>query len=619
MAARYLDAPAEAGSLDGWSIPGLLRDRSVRDPHAAAVRFKRRGIYHSLTWQDLWTQAATLAAALRNLGLAAEDRVGLMAGPDHRAIIAEHAVWAAGAISVGIYPTASAKDIANILDDSAPAFLVVEAQEHLDRICALAAHLGSVKAIIALNAPDAESPSSSIKLVRIDSLLAGASAAAGKMLSDVNPDAIACITYTSGTTGRAKGVMHSHRTMLYSADCKRVLVPALLEREQRTIVSVPFTHVSPKASAILLPLITYLVPSLPESADSVRQTIIDTQPTYIVQPPRFYEKVVQDVTHALGSIGGVRRRLYRWAMKVAGKVVHDRWDGRTPLPHRRALYWLACAIVFKPILRNFGYHKLTHGYVGSAPTSSDLTFVWHCWGLDLRESYGLTESGGNITGQQWPFPRPGNVGPVLRRKDYHIKIAPDGELLFKGPSNFIGYWNNPEATAKTLVDGWLHTGDLVTEQPDGSIALIGRKSQVIVTTGGKTLNPETIEAAIKSSPLILEAVAVGHGRQFVVAMVEPALEALVVWARDNGIATDSYGDLVRRPEVHALMAREIDRANAALGRVERVRKFVIAPVQLATVEGLHTALQKVKRDEVVRRFNNLIEPLYVETADLKVG
>jgi long-chain acyl-CoA synthetase len=542
-----------------------------------------------------------------------------MAGPDYRAIVAEHAVWAAGAISVGIYPTASARDIANILGDSAPTLLVAEDQQHLDRICELADHLGSVRAIVTLKALDADSPSPSIKLVHVDSLVADAPAGSRKMLQDVKPDAIACITYTSGTTGRAKGVMHSHRTMLYSADCKRVLVPALLEREQRTIVSVPFTHVSPKASAILLPLITRLVPSLPESADSVRQTIIDTQPTYIVQPPRFYEKVVQDVTHALGSIGGIRRRLYQWAMKVAGKVVYDRWDGRTPALHRRALYALARTFIFKPILRYFGYHKLTHGYVGSAPTSSDLTFVWHCWGLDLRESYGLTESGGNITGQQRPFPRPGNVGPVLRRKDYQIKIAPDGELLFKGSSNFIGYWNNPEASAKALVDGWLHTGDLVAEQPDGSIALIGRKSQVIVTTGGKTLNPETIEAAIKSSPLILEAVAVGHGRQFVVAMVEPALEALAVWARDNGIATDSYGDLVRRPEVHALMAREIDRANAALGRVERVRKFVIAPAPLATIEGLHTALQKVKRDEVVRRFTDLIESLYVETADLKVG
>jgi long-chain acyl-CoA synthetase len=619
MSARYLDAPAEAGSLDGWSIPGLLRDRSVHDPHAAAIRFKRRGIYHNLTWQDLWDQVARLAAALLDLGLSAEDRVGLMAGPDHRAIVAEHAVWAAGAISVGIYPTASAKDIANILDDSAPTFLVVEDQQHLDRICELADHLGSVKVIVTLKALDADSPSPSIKLVHVDSLLAGACAGSRKAPQDIKPDAIACITYTSGTTGRAKGVMHSHRTMLYSADCKRVLVPALLEREQRTIVSVPFTHVSPKASAILLPLITRLVPSLPESIDSVRQTIIDTQPTYIVQPPRFYEKVVQDVTHALGSVGGIRRRLYQWAMKIAGKVVYDRWDGRTPALHRRALYALAHTFIFKPILRNFGYHKLTHGYVGSAPTSSDLTFVWHCWGLDLRESYGLTESGGNITGQQRPYPRPGNVGPVLRRKDYQIRIAPDGELLFKSPSNFIGYWNNPEASAKALVDGWLHTGDLVTEQPDGSISLIGRKSQVIVTTGGKTLNPETIEAAIKSSPLILEAVAVGHGRQFVVAMVEPALEALAVWARDNGITTDSYGDLVRRPEVHALMAREIDRANAALGRVERVRKFVIAPVPLATIEGLHTALQKVKRDEVVRRFTDLIEPLYVETADRKVG
>lgn len=607
------------GSLDGWSIPGLLRDRSVRDPHAAALRFKRRGIYHNVTWQDLWAQVTKLAASLQDMGLSAEDRVGLMAGLDYRAIVAEHAVWAAGAISVGIYPTASEKDIANILDDAAPAFLVLEGQQHLDRICEVGDHLRPVKGILVLNAPDAQSPSPSIKLIHADGLLTDTSVGSRKALQDVSPDAIASITYTSGTTGRAKGVMHSHRTMLYSADCKRVLVPALLEREQRTIVSVPFTHVSPKASAILLPLISKLVPSLPESVDSVRQTIIETQPTYIVQPPRFYEKVVQDVTHAFGSVGGIRRRLYEMAMKVAGTVVRDRWEGRAPALHRRALYWLARATIFTPILRNFGYHKLAHGYVGSAPTSSDLTFVWHCWGLDLRESYGLTESGGNITGQQKPYPQPGNVGLVLPRKDYQIKIAPDGELLFKGPSNFIGYWKNPEATAKALSNGWLHTGDLVAERPDGSITLVGRKSQVIVTTGGKTLNPETIEAAIKSSRFVSEAVAVGHGRQFVVAIVEPALDEIVVWARDNGISADSYSGLICQPEISALIAREIENANAALGRVERVRKFVLAPTPFAAVEGLYTALQKIKRDEVVRRFTDLIEPLYAETADLKVG
>jgi long-chain acyl-CoA synthetase len=618
MPLRYLEGPSEAGTLDGWCIPGLLRDRSLHHPNAPAVRFKQRGIYHQLTWKALWAQVSNLSSCFENMGLASGDRVGVMAGPEVRAIVAEHAVWATGAISVGIYPSASVKDILHILQDSTPTLLVIGRQEHLDRIAELANHLHSVKAIVVLNADDVDVSVGSVKIVRLDYLLAEPS---GRRSASTNiaPDAIACITYTSGTTGRAKGVMHSHRSLIYAGDCKRILVPALLKQEQRTIISVPFTHISPKCSAILIPLISFLVPSLPESPDSVRQTIIDTQPTYIVQPPRFYEKVVQDVTRLIEAAGGIRHLSYEYAMKIAEVVVKHRWEGRKAPLRYRVLYAVARALIFRPILNNFGYGHLRHGYVGSAPCSPALVLTWHCWGLDLRESYGLTESGGNITGQQTSFPRPGNIGHVLRRSDYQIRIANDGELIFKGPSNFIGYWNEPTASKRTLVDGWVHTGDLVAEAPDGSIVLVGRKSQVIVTTGGKTLNPESIETALKNGRFVAEAVAIGHGRQFVAAIIEPEMEQLALWARDRGIAVDNYQVLTQHPEVLALLAQEIERANSGLGRVERIRKFIVAPSPFSQMEGIYTSLQKIRREEVIRRFSTLIDALYVETADLKVG
>ena len=466
-----------AESLHAWSIPALLQHRATTFPDAAAFRHKKLGVFEQVTWATLAQQAALAATGLARLGVQPQDRIGIMAGAHPLAIVAEHAVWMAGGVSVGVFPSASPAEVGYVIDDAGMRVVIVQGQAQLDILAGTPGLLSPLEAIVVLDRHAGE-PTGLPPTCRLLDFSAWLQSSGQPLeaASPIDPEALACITYTSGTTGPPKGVMHSHRTMLYGADCKRIMVPDLIRREQRTVLAVPFTHLSPKTTAILLPLISRLVPHIPKSAQTVRTVIREIKPTYIVQPPRFYEKLSQEVLAAAQAARGLRRLVFRLASRIGVRMTHARWEGRPVSAWQKAAYALARFAVFAPMLRQIGYDRLVHAYVGSAPCHPKLVELWHSWGVDLRECHGTTESGGNITAQQTPFPKPGNVGAGLNRADHAISCAADGELHYAGPSVFLGYWNKPAATAKTLVDGWLHTGDLVQVSSDGLVSLVGRKS-----------------------------------------------------------------------------------------------------------------------------------------------
>jgi long-chain acyl-CoA synthetase len=601
--------PAE--SLADWSIPALLQHRATTSPDQAAFRYKKLGVFEEVTWAMLRQQATRAATGLARLGVKPRDRVGIMTGAHPLAIVAEHAVWMVGAVSVGIFPSASLAEVDYVIGDAGVQVAIVQGQSQLKILAGSPDLLNKLDVILVLDqhARDPTGFPSTCRLLDFSEWLQS-SRRPTEGAAPIDPGALGCITYTSGTTGPPKGVMHSHRTMLYGADCKRIMVPELTQREQRTVLAVPFTHLSPKTSAILLPLISRLIPHIPGSPQTVRTAILESKPTYIVQPPRFYEKLSQELVAAAQAARGLRRRIFQLASRIGMRMTHIRWQGRPAPAWLKAAYALARFTVFRPMLRQIGYDRLVHAYVGSAPCHPKLVELWQSWGVDLRESYGLTESGGNITAQQTAFPKPGNVGAVLDRADHAIRCTEDGELLYRGPGNFLGYWNKPAATAKALVDGWLQTGDLVQVSPNGLISLVGRKSQVIVTTGGKSLNPETIESALKSSSFIAEAMAAGHGRRFVVALIEPDLDALAEWSARNGFGLPSYRDAKAHPDVQTLIAAEVEKANARLGRTESVRRFAITSVPFSTISGAYTPMMKMRREAVERHFAETIENLY---------
>ncbi len=611
----YFNPAPKPGGLDGWSVPALLHDRAIRTPDADAFRYRRNGAFRAVSWEFLCRQAFNLAADLQRFGLGASERVGLMAAAHPSAVIAEHAVWCASAVSVGIYPTISAFEIGHIVADATPRLIIAQGREQLDRLATASDALQVAAAIFVLQSEgiDPSQYKGLPPLHFLQDLLTRSNVGELPAPPLLKPESLACIIYTSGTTGRPKGVMYSHRSLLYGADSKRVLVPALTRQDQRTVISVPFTHISPKISAITLPLLSRLVTYFPDTADAVRQTIIEVEPTYVVQPPRFYEKVSQEILCAIRGRSVLPRFVYKQAMRIADAVVRRRWEKQDVTASLRLLYWFARQIVFRPYLRRIGYHRVRFAYVGSAPTDSQLIWLWHCWGIDLRESYGLTESGGNVTAQQTPFPAPGNLGSVLEREDFEINVADDGELLFRSPCIFIGYWKNPEATNRALVDGWLKTGDIVSRTTDGLVRLTGRKSHVIITSGGKSLNPERIEAALKTCPYVAEALAVGHGRQFVSAIVELDMAKISTWAIEQRIEARDYRDLAKDHRVRALLDCEIEKVNATLGRLERIRRFAIAPAPLSSMNNAYTSMQKLRREVALRQLSPLIDSLYQAT------
>lgn len=333
----------------------------------------------------------------------------------------------------------------------------------------------------------------------------------------------------------------------------------------------------------------------------------------MLQPPRFYEKAASEVITRARS-GHARRRLaYAAAMHVGRAVVRRRWAGRRVPPWLSIAAAVARALVFRPLLRTVGYHEVRHGYTGSALVPPELATLWQAWGVDLRIIYGLTESGGHVTAQDRPFPRPVDIGECLARPDWQADVAGDGELLVRTPSLFREYWGKPEATAETLAGGWLHTGDVVERDPSGTIRIVDRKGDLIITSSGKTLSPQHIEKELKASPYVAEAVVVAEGRNYLTALLELAEPTVAEWAHRRGLAAATYTELAAAPEVTALLEEEVARANEQLSRIEQVKKFRLLPTRLEEEPGLLTPTRKVKRRLIEKRFAELIESMYGAT------
>jgi long-chain acyl-CoA synthetase len=427
------------------------------------------------------------------------------------------------------------------------------------------------------------------------------------------PDDPLCLIYTSGTTGPPKGAVHSSSTFLHS--CQSIILPGfegLRGAEQRMVAHLPLAHVVGKLAAVALPLTTRLVPHFPERPQLFTESIFEIAPTFVIQPPRFYEKYASQLLVSLEMSSRTKRRTYDISMRIARKVVRHRWRG-DPVPALlKMLYELARLICFVPLLRQIGYHKVRYAQTGSAPVPPEVATFWQCWGVDLRIVYGLTETGGLVTGQQGSFPEPRDIGACVDLPGFEAKVASDGELFIKGPSLFVGYWNNPEATSATLQDGWLHTGDVVEMTDAQQFRIIDRKKDLIITSGGKTLSPQQIENEVRTSPYVSEAIVFAEGRKYVVALLELDELTLSEWAQQHSVPYTSYTDLVRNERVLELAAKAVEDANSRLSRVEQVKKFRVIPVELDPEAGDVTPTRKIKRKLIADIFSDLIEDMYAE-------
>jgi long-chain acyl-CoA synthetase len=651
----------DAPSLRGKNAPLVLAARAHASPDAIAFRSKHLGIYRERTWRDYATLVERCARGLAALGVTAGDRVAIMGDACEEWMICDLAAQALGAVTYGIYPTASPAEVEYQMRDGGASIFVAADQEYVDRLLPLLDRLPAVRWIVVID-DAAMFAYDDPRLKAYDEVLESAGAAADPvaaleaLASRVAPDSPAFIVYTSGTTGNPKGALVAHGKHLAAAYNMVAHYPTLAERPHRTVVYLPLCHVLGRDVAITLPLVSQLVSHFGEDLEDLPRTFIEVAPSVLFAVPRYLQKFASQVLVGISGTAGIKRAAYELAVRIGRVHAKRRWDGAAGGPPALA-YGAARAAVFAPILNKLGLDRLELVLAGGAAVPPETMALWHIWGVNVCEIYGQTETaGGIIAGQRGPFPRPGDVGSAP--EGWEVKLGPENEILVRSPDLFDRYWNDPEATAAVLdADGWLHTGDVgewVPHHPAGSagtppqgggeqepspplpggvaasaagvvrdrsLKIVDRARDFIVTSGGKTLSPSYIENAMRASPYVAEVVVFGHGRKYVAALIEIDYDTVSDWARAQNVPYTGFTSLAHHPAVERLLKGEIERANAQLARVEQVKAFRILPKALDPEEEGEpvTPTRKVKRKLMYERFRTLVESMYDDAEERLVA
>ena len=627
--------------LRGKTSVTLLAERARETPDAVAYRAKHLGIYRERTWQDYARLVARCAAGLRRLDLGRGERVAIMGDACEEWMILDQGAQAAGAITYGIYPTASFAELEYQLGDGGAAVFIAESQEYVDKILALPDKLAGLRWIVVID-PSAMFAYDHPKLKSYEEVLelGGAEGSAGhlaQLAAALDPRDPAFIVYTSGTTGNPKGALISHGKHLAATANIVAHYPALAHDIQRTVIYLPLCHVLGRDVAITLPLVSRLVPHFGEDLEDLPQTLFEVAPTVLFAVPRYPQKFASQVLVGISNTSTLKRAVYQMAIGYGRGHARRRWSGGNGRAGA-TLYRLLHALAFRPVLNKLGFDQLRLLVSGGAPLPAETMALWQIWGVNVVEMYGQTETaGGIISGQRGPFLRPGDVGTIpegwevrLSREDENTGEN-QGEILVSADDLFDGYWNNPQATAEVIdAAGWLHTGDVgqwqewhdaaagATGATDpsatsaASLRIVDRARDFMVTSGGKTLSPSYIENMLRSSPYVAEAVVFGHARKYITALIEIDYDTVADWARNRNIGYTGFTNLTQHPDIERLLKTEIDRANAQLSRVEQVKIFRILPKALDPEEEGEpvTPTRKVKRKLMYDRFQALIESMY---------
>ena len=607
--------------LRRMTAPGLLARRARTEPTGIAYRAKHLGLYREQTWAAHAGAVATVAHGLRALGVSIGDRVAIMGDACEAWLLADQGAQALGAIVYGVYPTASQEELAYQMADGGAAVFISEDQEYVDKILAVADRLPALRWIVVVD-DSAMFGYDDPRLTTFAHLQALGGArdvdALEALAGALDPKAPSFIVYTSGTSGQPKGALVSHGKHLAAAHNLVEHYPTLAQRAHRVVAYLPLCHILGRDIALTLPLLSRLVPHLGEEVDDLPRTLFEVAPTVLFTVPRYLQKIASQLLVGIGSTAGIKRAAYEWAMRRAREQAKARWDGASS---ESPAYRLACALVFQPMLNQVGLNRLELVVCGGAPLPTQTMALWQMWGVNVVEMYGQTETAGAIiSGQRGPYPRPGNVGTAP--PGWAVKLADDGEILVRSDDLFDGYWRDGAATeAAFTADGWLRTGDVGQIADDGSLSIVDRARDFIVTAGGKTLSPSFIENQLRACPYIAEAMVIGHARKYLTALIEIDFDSVADWARRENVTYTGFTSLAQDAAVQQLLQAEIARVNDALSRVEQIKAFRVLPKALDPEEEGEpiTPTRKLKRARMLERFDTLVDSMYDDSEERRIA
>ena len=587
------------------TLPARLLGLASSRGSEVGLREKELGIWREYTWDQYLDGVVAAAGALDEAGVIAGDCVAILSDNRTEWLFADLAAQALGARAVGIYQTNPPDDVAYVLAHSRSVLLFCEDQEQVDKAVAVAAQTPSVRQVVIFDPRGTRGYDDPRLQPWSEFERAGEGATRAwfaERLAERDEEAPSMVVYTSGTTGPPKGALISARNVLRTADS---MVPLLGVGPGDSLLSyLPLCHVAEKIFTFFLPLATGAVVHFGESVETVQSDLREVSPTVFLGVPRIWEKMAASVQLKMKDSSWLKRSLYSFFEPRRRAMALRRRGGLD-----RIVWALGDLLVFRALQERLGLRRCRLPMSGAAPISVELLSWFSGVGVPVVEAYGMTECGG-ASHVQWPGGQKlGTVGPAIPGTEF--ALAPDGEVLMRGEHVFCGYLHDDEATAAAIDDeGWLHTGDLGSLDDDNYLRITGRKKEILITAGGKNLSPEKIENALKASPYVKEAIAVGDARKFVGALVQIEADTVGHWAAERAIAYTDFEDLSGRPEVRELVAAEVRVANDRLVRVEQVRGFRLLRKELHQDDGELTATQKVRRKAVLELHSGLVEAIY---------
>jgi len=594
------------------TAPRIFRETVRKFGDRVAMRKKEYGIWHDISWNDYSRLVKQVGSALISLGLQKGDCGSIIGDNCPEWVIADMGIQCAGGVAVGIYATNAWPQVEYVIENSDSKFFFVENEEQLDKWLSFRDRAPLLKKVIVWDLEGLRHFKDPLVMTFEELLELGRQELEKnpdlieKRMDEVQPEDTSMLIYTSGTTGPPKGAMLSHRNLTWMGTAITADNP--MHKGDEVMSFLPLCHVFEQLFSVLGHITHGYTVNFIESPDTVTDNMIEISPTVGYAVPRIWEKYYSAIVIKMSDATWFKRMVFYVALKIGQKRATLKMNFKKVPLYFEALYQLAYFSVFRKLKERLGFDRMRMAYSGAAPISPDILHFFQSIGVNLVEGYGQTEGTGVTCVSRTGRVKFGTVGPPLTGTE--VKIAEDGEILVKSPSVFKGYFKNPEATAETVKDGWLYSGDVGLIDEDGFLKITDRKKDIIVTAGGKNITPQYIENKLKFSPYINDAVVIGDRRKFLVSLIMIDEDNVVKYAQDNKIQFSTYKDLTKAPEILKLIQGELDKVNETLSRVEQVKKFTILPKKLYEEDGEVTPTMKVKRKYVNEAFKDLIEGMY---------
>jgi long-chain acyl-CoA synthetase len=584
-----------------------LRDQAAQRTASPALWTKRDGTYQPTSWEAYQSRVRHFALGLEALGVGQGDAIAILSFNREEWLVADLGAMALGAVPAGLYTNSSPEQIAYVAGHCAAKVLVVENARYLDTVQSIRAQLKDLTHVVVME-PPAKLPEGVLSFDQVLSLgAARPQADYDERLGALDPKALATLIYTSGTTGHPKGVMLSHHNLAWTA--AQLANAAELTSEEEILLSyLPLSHIAEQLASIHGPLLFGIQVYFAESLEALPQNLREVRPTVFFGVPRVWEKFKAKAEEAIRGLPAAKHRLLESSMRLGLQRNLLALDRQRVSLTTEAAFEAARRFVFAPLKKKIGLDRARILVTAAAPIGKDVLEFFASIDLVVHEVYGQSEVTGPTSVNTQHFTRLGTLGRPM--SGVEVRIADDGEILVRGDNVCMGYFKDPAATAELLEDGWLHSGDLGTLDADGFLRITGRKKEIIVTSGGKKTAPANIESLLKAIPPVGNAIVIGEGRNYLIALLPLDPEKVAPFARARGFSEDP-ARLAHDPSFQRYLQDAIEaEVNAKLSRFETIKKFAVIPHDFTVEGGELTPTLKVKRKVVAHKYAGLVDSLY---------